>query len=137
MPKYTPYMPDGLQILNKITLHYTCNYVLLTKKKVKMAGHWSQCQPLQGYAISTKCKLLIPIYTLGWERKMEWSNYFCLTKHHDGMIQTKIRSLKAWLTDMMNTYVIIVTILKLSNSFYTPWRTIWTRFKSTIPCFAR
>lgn len=59
-------MPDGLQILNKITSHYTCNYALLTKKKVKWLGIGHNASPLQGYASSTKCKLLIPIYTLGW-----------------------------------------------------------------------
>ena len=48
MTKYTPYMPDVLRILNKITSHYTYNYALLTKKKVKMAGRWTQCQSIAG-----------------------------------------------------------------------------------------
>ena len=41
-------MPHGLQILNKITSHYTCNHALLTKNKVKMAGHWTQRQSIAG-----------------------------------------------------------------------------------------
>ena len=136
MPKYTPYIPDGLQILNKITSHYTCNYALLTKKKVKMAGHWTQCQSIAGlHPVVQNVNYWYPF--IHWAGKERWSEAIIFVLEDIMIARIKLRS-DPWRLDWQIRWIfMLLLLLKRIYSFYTPWRTIWTRFKSTIPCFAR
>ena len=84
-------MPDGLQILNKITSHYTCNYALLTKKKVKMAGHWTQCQSIAGLSPAVQNVNYRYLFT-HWAGKERWSEEIIFVLENIMMARIKLRS---------------------------------------------
>ena len=116
-----------LQILNKITLHYACNYVLLTKNKVKMAGHWTQCQSIAGlHPAVQNVNYWYPF--IHWAGKERWSEAITFVLENIIMAEIKLRS-DPWRLDWQIWWILMLFCERLNPGVISKgwiWSSGWT-----------